>query len=144
MGVALVMSAAPSRLLAQTANWNDGATQNVVTLDSGQLHYRQSKPLADEKSGWWDYTVALSDIDCLQFLTFKTADILSVVGKTNDAVLKKADPYGTSHGYEAALKHFDIVFPPQASAVARALLRDLTGAQPELAKRINTGACAPL
>ena len=144
LGVALLLSAAPLRLLAQTATWSDGETENAVTFDSGQVHYRQSKSLPENKSGWWDYVIALADIDCLRFQALSTGDVLSIVGKSNDSVLKKADPYGTTHGYEAALKHFDIVFPPAASSIAQGLLRQLEHASPGLAKRTNQGACAPL
>lgn len=144
IGVALFLSAAPLRLLAQTATWADGETENAVTFDSGQVQYRQSKPLPGNKSGWWDYTISLSDIDCLQFQALSTGDVLSIVGKSNDSVLKKADPYGTTRGYEAGLKHFDMIFPPSASATALDLLHELQRAAPNLLRRTNTGACAPM
>lgn len=144
IGVALFLSAAPLRLLAQTATWTDGETENAVAFDSGEVHYRQSKSLPGDKSGWWEYTVALSEINCLQFQALGTGDVLSIVGKSNDSVLKKADPYGTTHGYEVALKHFDIVFPPNASPIAQKLLSQLERASPELAKRTNQGACSLL
>lgn len=126
---------------AQTQTWSDSTTESVVTIDSGQLHYRVTKSLADNKTGWWDYTVSLSDVDCIGFQRMKTGDVLIVMGKTNDAVIKKADPNGTTHGYEAALKHIDIDFSPDASAIAESTLRDITGSAPELAKTINKGAC---
>jgi hypothetical protein len=132
----------PIAAFAQTTTWGDGVTESVVTIDSGRLHYRISKSLAGDKTGWWDYTIALADIDCLQFARFKAGDVLSIYGKSNDSVLKKADPDGTTHGYEAALKHVEIDFAPRASANAEAIVRDITGALPELAKRINTGVCA--
>jgi hypothetical protein len=125
MGVALFVSAAPSRLLAQTTTWSDATTESVVTIDSGELHYRISKSLPGDKTGWWEYTIALADVDCLQFQRLKSGDVLSVFGKSNDSVLKKADPEGTTHGYEAALKHVEIDFAPQASASAEAIVRDL-------------------
>ena len=144
IGVALLVSAAPSRLSAQTMSWDDAGTQNVVSVDSGQLHYRQSKALADDRTGWWEYAVALSDIDCLRFTRDKSGEVLSVVGNANDAVLKKADPKGTTHGYEESLRHVEIDFPPEASAIADSVVRTITNAGPELAKRTNKGACAPL
>ncbi|HKU66900.1 MAG TPA: hypothetical protein VJP85_03895 [Candidatus Baltobacteraceae bacterium] len=123
-------------------SWNDGMTENAVTVDSGQLHYRRSKALADDKTGWWDYTIALSDIDCVQFRRLKTGDLVSIMGKANDAVLEKADPNGTTHGYEAALRHVEIDFPADASTIAEHVVRDVTGSAPRLVKRINNGACA--
>jgi hypothetical protein len=142
VGVALFASAAPSRLLAQTTTWADGAMQSVVTVDSGELHYRSSKSLPDNKTGWWEYKISLTDIDCLRFQRLKSGDVLSVYGKSNDSVLKKADPEGTTQGYEAALKHVEIDFAPDASAKAEAVVRNITGALPELSKRINNGVCA--
>lgn len=115
---------------------------NVVTVDSGQLHYRQSKSLPGDKTGWWDYTISLSDIDCVRFTREKTGDMLSVAGKANDSVLKKADPNGTTHGIEESLRHVEIDFPPDASAIADSVMRDLTGSVPGLTKRVNTGNCS--
>jgi len=137
----ILLTMVPLVARAQSASWTDGATENAVTFDSGQVQYRQSKPLANNTSGWWQYTIALSDIDCLQFQIFPSGEMLSVVGKANDSVLKKADPLGTTHGYEAALKHFDIMFPPSAADTAKNLLHELERASPELAKRTNKGAC---
>ena len=137
----IMLTMVPLVARAQSASWTDGATENSVSFDSGQVQYRQSKPLANNTSGWWLYTIALSDIDCLQFQIFASGEMLSVVGKANDSVLKKADPLGTTHGYEAALKHFDIMFPTSAADTAKNLLHELERASPGLAKRTNKGAC---
>jgi hypothetical protein len=142
IGVALVLSAAPSRLRAQTIAWSDGTTESVVTIDSGQLHYRKSKPLPGNTGAWWEYTIWLSDIECVQFERPKTGDVLAIYGKSTDSVLKKADSDGTARRYEISLRHVEIDFTPQAASNAEAILRELTSAAPDLAKRINKGMCA--
>jgi hypothetical protein len=142
IGVVLLASAAPSRLLAQTMTWSTAGTDNVVTVDSGQLHYRRSKALSGDKTGWWDYTISLADIDCVRFTRDKNGEMLSVAGKANDSVLKKADPNGTTHGIEESLRHVEIDFPPDASTIADSVLHDLTGSVPDLAKRVNAGYCS--
>jgi len=120
LGVAIaslmLLLVAPVVAFAQSASWTDGETENSVSFDSGQVQYRQSKPLANNTSGWWEYTIALSDIDCLEFQAFPSGEMLSVVGKANDSVLKKADPLGTTHGYEMALKQGS---PHETEQIAR-------------------------
>lgn len=137
----ILLTMVPLVARAQSASWTDGAAENAVTFDSGQVQYRQSKPLANNTSGWWQYTIALSDIDCLQFQIFPSGEMLSVIGKANDSVLKKADPLGTTHGYEVSLKHFDIMFPPSAAETAKNLLHGLEHVSRGLAQRTNKGAC---
>ena len=139
--IAFLAIAAPLPAFAQTMTWTDAGMDNVVSVDSGELHYRQSKALPGDRTGWWDYTIALSDIDCVRFTRNASGEILIIAGKANDSVLKKADPNGTTHGYEESLRHVEIDFPADAPAIADSLVHDLSGAMPGLAKRVNTGNC---
>lgn len=132
----------PACALADSTTWTDGTAENTVTVDSGEVHYRQSKALDDKKSAWWEYKIALTDIDCVQFTQLSAGTVLTVVGKQSDAVIKRADPNGTGLGYEEALKHFEIDFPKERSATAKAILDEVTGSMPGLAARTNKGDCA--
>jgi hypothetical protein len=139
--IAWSLSALPAFVYAQSVTWTDGAYDNTATVDSGELHYRRSKPLDREKTAWWEYKVSLNDIDCLQFRRLATGDILSVIGKHSDVVIKVADLDGSDMHYETALRTLEIDFPPAASAIAANLVSQITGSRPGLAARTNKGDC---